>query len=148
MLPITITGNIDVGFACQRQQNTKCLEPVNEKHTKAPLRVCGYGRIGQRQIGRCECGVPKIIVWLFRWRFLHPRSNINKMSEGHALNDEDRAPWLSALNDAAFAMQRTNDVSIIVCSALKNATATVYVKVMEISLLCIWMAILILSNPV
>lgn len=80
--------------------------------------------------------------------FLHPRSNINKMSEGHALNDEDRAPWLSALNDAAFAMQRTNDVSIIVCSALKNATATVYVKVMEISLLCIWMAILILSNPV
>lgn len=52
--------------------------------------------------------------------FLHPRSNINKMSEGHALNDDDRAPWLSALNDAAFAMQRTNDVSIIVCSALKK----------------------------
>lgn len=48
MLPITITGNIDEGFPCQRQQNTKCLEPVNEKHTKAPLRICGYGRIGQR----------------------------------------------------------------------------------------------------
>ncbi len=52
--------------------------------------------------------------------FLHPRANINKMAAGHALNDEDRAPWLKALNDAAFAMQRTNVVSLIVCSALKR----------------------------
>lgn len=52
--------------------------------------------------------------------FLHPRANINKMAAGHALNDEDRGPWLSAINDAAFAMQRTNTVSIIVCSALKK----------------------------
>jgi len=53
--------------------------------------------------------------------FLHPRSNINKMAAGHALNDDDRAPWLAAINDAAFAMQRTNAISIIVCSALKKA---------------------------
>lgn len=53
--------------------------------------------------------------------FLHPRANINKMAAGHALNDDDRGPWLSAINDAAFAMQRTNTVSIIVCSALKKA---------------------------
>ncbi len=53
--------------------------------------------------------------------FLHPRANINKMAEGHALNDDDRAPWLAAINDAAFAMQRTNAVSIIVCSALKKS---------------------------
>lgn len=52
--------------------------------------------------------------------FLHPRSNIIKMASGHALNDEDRKPWLQALNDAAFAMQRTNNVSLIVCSALKK----------------------------
>lgn len=80
--------------------------------------------------------------------FLHPRSNINKMSEGHALNDEDRAPWLSALNDAAFAMQRTNDVSVIVCSALKNVTATDCVKVTLTSHLSIWMAISNSSNHV
>ncbi|EEG87536.1 carbohydrate kinase, thermoresistant glucokinase family [Proteus penneri ATCC 35198] len=42
------------------------------------------------------------------------------MASGHALNDEDRKPWLQALNDAAFAMQRTNNVSLIVCSALKK----------------------------
>ncbi|MFS2221778.1 gluconokinase [Pantoea sp. B65] len=53
--------------------------------------------------------------------FLHPRANIEKMAEGHPLNDDDRRPWLQALNDAAFAMQRTNDISIIVCSALKKS---------------------------
>lgn len=52
--------------------------------------------------------------------FLHPRSNITKMASGEPLNDDDRTPWLQALNDAAFAMQRTNKVSLIVCSALKK----------------------------
>lgn len=53
--------------------------------------------------------------------FLHPRANIEKMSAGHPLNDDDRRPWLQAINDAAFAMQRTNAVSLIVCSALKKS---------------------------
>lgn len=53
--------------------------------------------------------------------FLHPRSNIMKMAEGHPLDDADRQPWLQALNDAAFAMQRTQAISIIVCSALKKS---------------------------
>lgn len=52
--------------------------------------------------------------------FLHPRANILKMSSGQSLDDEDRAPWLTALNDAAFAMKRTNTYSFIVCSALKR----------------------------
>ncbi|PIJ51168.1 gluconokinase [Erwinia sp. OLTSP20] len=52
--------------------------------------------------------------------FLHPRANIEKMSHGHALNDDDRRPWLQAINDAAFAMQRTHRISLIVCSALKK----------------------------
>ena len=54
--------------------------------------------------------------------FLHPRSNIMKMASGEPLNDDDRKPWLQALNDAAFAMQRTNKVSLIVCSALKKTS--------------------------
>lgn len=53
--------------------------------------------------------------------FLHPRHNIEKMAAGQPLDDEDRAPWLRAINDAAFAMQRTNRLSLIVCSALKKA---------------------------
>lgn len=52
--------------------------------------------------------------------FLHPRTNIEKMSSGQPLNDNDRTPWLEALNSAIFAMQRTHVVSILVCSALKQ----------------------------
>ncbi|MDX5628747.1 MULTISPECIES: gluconokinase [unclassified Brenneria] len=52
--------------------------------------------------------------------FLHPRANISKMASGHSLDDLDRAPWLRALNDAIFAMQRTNPLSLLVCSALKQ----------------------------
>ncbi|KGD79506.1 gluconate kinase [Tatumella morbirosei] len=53
--------------------------------------------------------------------FLHPRANIMKMADGHPLNDQDRQPWLQAINDAAFAMQRTQAVSLIVCSSLKKS---------------------------
>ncbi|MDC9589294.1 gluconokinase [Xenorhabdus sp. XENO-10] len=53
--------------------------------------------------------------------FLHPRANITKMAQGHALDDDDRQPWLKALNDAIFAMQRTNPASLLVCSALKKS---------------------------
>ncbi len=52
--------------------------------------------------------------------FLHPRANIMKMADGHPLDDQDRQPWLQAINDAAFAMQRTQAVSLIVCSSLKK----------------------------
>lgn len=52
--------------------------------------------------------------------FLHPRANIDKMAHGEPLNDEDRIPWLHALNTAAYAMLRTQKISLIVCSALKK----------------------------
>ena len=52
--------------------------------------------------------------------FLHPRANIDKMASGQPLNDDDRAPWLGALNTAAYAMQRTQKISVIVCSSLKK----------------------------
>lgn len=53
--------------------------------------------------------------------FLHPRSNIEKMAAGQALNDTDRAPWLAALNEAIFAMRHATPVSLLVCSALKQS---------------------------
>jgi carbohydrate kinase, thermoresistant glucokinase family len=51
---------------------------------------------------------------------LHPRVNIIKMGEGHPLNDEDRAPWLERIRDAAFSLEHKSEVGIIVCSALKK----------------------------
>lgn len=51
---------------------------------------------------------------------LHPRANIQKMASGQPLNDEDRAPWLQRLNDAAYSLNHKNESGIIVCSALKR----------------------------
>lgn len=51
---------------------------------------------------------------------LHPRANIQKMASGQPLNDEDRAPWLLRLNDAAYSLNHKNESGIIVCSALKR----------------------------
>jgi gluconokinase len=51
---------------------------------------------------------------------LHPRANIQKMASGNPLNDDDRAPWLERLNDAAYSLCHKNETGIIVCSALKR----------------------------
>ncbi len=50
---------------------------------------------------------------------LHPQSNIDRMSQGIALTDEDRWPWLDTIRDYA-SDHITNGQSIVVaCSALK-----------------------------
>lgn len=51
---------------------------------------------------------------------LHPRHNILKMSQGQALNDDDREPWLEWLNDVVFSLQQKNERGILVCSSLKK----------------------------
>lgn len=51
---------------------------------------------------------------------LHPRANVDKMAAGISLNDNDREPWLLALNSAIYAMQHLSRVSVLVCSALKE----------------------------
>ena len=49
----------------------------------------------------------------------HPLSNIEKMSKGIPLNDEDRAPWLDQLNK--IAQSKVHSGCVIACSALTVA---------------------------
>jgi gluconokinase len=49
----------------------------------------------------------------------HPPENVEKMSKGIPLNDEDRAPWLDNLNALAKEKEKTTG-AIITCSALKE----------------------------
>ncbi|MDD1792785.1 gluconokinase [Enterovibrio sp. ZSDZ42] len=51
---------------------------------------------------------------------LHPRANIQKMSSGEPLNDDDRMPWLERIRDAAYSLESKNEHGVIVCSALKK----------------------------
>lgn len=50
----------------------------------------------------------------------HPESNVLKMSSGQALNDEDRLPWLQAINQIA-KNELKNKGCVIACSALKKS---------------------------
>lgn len=48
----------------------------------------------------------------------HPRANIEKMSAGHPLTDEDRWPWLRAIAKWIGAHEESGGV--VTCSALKR----------------------------
>lgn len=48
----------------------------------------------------------------------HPQSNIDKMSKGEALNDEDRWPWLEIV---ATQMSENEGLVFTGCSALKKS---------------------------
>ena len=51
---------------------------------------------------------------------LHPASNIDKMSRGEALQDEDRIPWLKLIVERARELSADNKTVVIACSALKR----------------------------
>lgn len=50
----------------------------------------------------------------------HPQKNIDKMSSGQSLNDNDREPWLKKINEQAKAAL-TEKGCVIACSALKES---------------------------
>lgn len=47
----------------------------------------------------------------------HPPANIAKMTAGHALNDDDRLPWLESIGDW---LAQHRDGGVMSCSALKR----------------------------
>jgi len=60
------------------------------------------------------------------WRYedgdgFHPPGNVEKMSAGHALTDEDRWPWLKAIADEIDRLCASGERAVIACSALKRA---------------------------
>ncbi|HZB38633.1 MAG TPA: gluconokinase [Beijerinckiaceae bacterium] len=75
---------------------------------------CGKSTTGALLAGR--------LGWPFRDAdSFHPPANIEKMSRGTPLTDEDRAPWLAAI--AAWIDERlaAGAQGIVSCSALKRA---------------------------
>lgn len=47
----------------------------------------------------------------------HPPANIAKMTAGHALNDDDRLPWLDSIGEW---LEHHRDGGVMSCSALKR----------------------------
>lgn len=50
----------------------------------------------------------------------HPQSNIDKMSQGIPLTDEDRWPWLRSIRDWMSAEAAAGRSTVVTCSALKR----------------------------
>ncbi|VEP16132.1 Thermosensitive gluconokinase [Hyella patelloides LEGE 07179] len=50
----------------------------------------------------------------------HPSNNIEKMSRGIPLNDNDRLPWLLKLNDIVSNAIKEGKSGVMACSALKE----------------------------
>lgn len=50
----------------------------------------------------------------------HPKANIDKMSAGIPLDDDDRHPWLVELAGILAASQRLNQRTLLTCSALRR----------------------------
>jgi gluconokinase len=51
---------------------------------------------------------------------LHPASNVEKMSHGIPLIDEDRMPWLDLIAERMKASLAVNEGIVVSCSALKR----------------------------
>jgi gluconokinase len=53
--------------------------------------------------------------------WLHSAQNIEKMSSGHPLSDEDRYPWLHAVGQRIESETSNQRGTVTACSALKHA---------------------------
>jgi gluconokinase len=58
----------------------------------------------------------------------HPKSNVEKMSAGHPLTDEDRWPWLNAIADEIERVCKAHGHVVVACSALKRTYRDVLLR--------------------
>ena len=80
-------------------------------------------------MGVSGCGkstVAALLAGRLAWPFeegdaLHPQANIEKMTAGHPLTDEDRAPWLQKVAAWVEEQLDAGQSGLITCSALKRA---------------------------
>jgi gluconokinase len=102
MLPITVTRNNSL-CTC----GSYALSTTNHDHHVYVL----MGVSGSGKSAVASEVAHQLHAAFLDGDFLHPRANIMKMAAGEPLNDDDRKPWLQALNDAAFAMQHQQSVA-------------------------------------
>ena len=82
------------------------------------LVVMGVSGTGKTTVAT---GVATRLGWNFQeGDALHPQSNVDKMSAGKPLTDEDRAPWLELCRDWLREQVKLGKGAVLTCSALKR----------------------------
>ena len=84
--------------------------------------------------GSGKTTVGELLAAHLKWDFadgdnFHPPANIEKMSHGIPLSDEDRIPWLKCIRDAMLKWEAQGRNVVLACSALKRS----YRKLLQIN---------------
>lgn len=80
--------------------------------------VMGVSGVGKTTIGTA---LANDLSWGFADADeFHPPANIEKMSRGIPLNDEDRQPWLEAIRSYMIERMNKGESGVVTCSALKQ----------------------------
>jgi gluconokinase len=101
---------------------------VTDESSRLPcaLVVMGVSGSGKTTIAS---GLAERLHWTFEdGDKFHPKSNVEKMSAGHPLTDEDRWPWLNAIADEIERVCRAGEHAVIACSALKRRYRDILVR--------------------
>ena len=78
----------------------------------------GVSGSGKTTLGR---GIADRLGWRFQeGDELHPPANVDKMSRGEPLTDEDRRPWLNAVGRWLDARAEAAEDAVLTCSALRR----------------------------
>jgi gluconokinase len=89
---------------------------MNERELNHPVVIMGVAGCGKSSFAAALSGV---LGWkLIEGDEFHPAANVNKMSAGIPLTDEDRAGWLDML---AQQLVERGPHAVMTCSALKKA---------------------------
>lgn len=101
----------------------------NSTSSTSVIILMGVSGSGKSTVGR-------MLADRLGWPFydgddFHPKSNIDKMSQGMSLNDRDRRPWLLALHDLLIGLTARKGRAVLACSALKQDYRDLIVSGME-----------------
>jgi len=84
--------------------------------------------------GSGKTTIGKLLAAQLSWDFFdgdnfHSPANIEKMSRGIPLTDEDRIPWLNSIREAMLQWEAQHKNAVLACSALKRS----YRELLQIS---------------